>query len=134
MDDSTYLRILFKDSFRGIEITEINFFESGTNTSDFFYSVNYIFTRIGKVVNDDYIVACVLQLYCGMGTNESRSTCYKNCLFHICFNVFFSLAVAKVGVFPIRTKYFSTFFPQMHVFGPISYHLRLKTGQKACKS
>ena len=45
-------------------------------------TIENIFTRVGQVVYNNDIIACILKFYSSVRTDESGTTCYEDCLFH----------------------------------------------------
>ena len=63
-------------------VTQVHLLESRANACDFLNTVEYLDLRVREVIYDYYVVASLLQLYCGMATDEACTACYQNCLFH----------------------------------------------------
>ena len=84
MDDTANLGILLEDSFRGCKIAQVHLFKGRTDAGNLLNTIEHLNLGVREVVNDNHIIACLLQLYCGVTSDESCATGYKNGLFHKC--------------------------------------------------
>ena len=82
VDDTLDSRILLEHGLRCSLVTQVYLLESRANACDFLNTVEYLDLRVREVIYDYYVVASLLQLYCGMATDEACTACYQNCLFH----------------------------------------------------
>ena len=82
VDDTLNLRIFLEHCFSSIKIAKVHLLESRTNACNLLDTIENIFTRIGQVVYNNDIIACILKFYSSVRTDESGTTCYEDCLFH----------------------------------------------------
>ena len=83
MDDTLDVRVFLKHLLCSLLVTEVNLLKGRTDACDFLNTVEHFLIGVRQIVYYNYIVACLLQLYCSMATYEACTTCYQNCLFHI---------------------------------------------------
>ena len=89
VDDAADFGILLEDGLCSIVVTKVYFFEGGANAGDFLDSVDNVGAGVGKIVNDDNIVTCILEFNGGVRANETGVTCDQYSLFHMRYLVFF---------------------------------------------
>ena len=83
MNNTLNLRILLEYTLKGLHVAAVHLLEGGTNARNLLNTVNYVGIRVREIVNDYYLIACFLQFHGCMASNETRTTRYQNCLFHI---------------------------------------------------
>ena len=74
MDDALNTWIFLENAFEGWHITTVYLLESRTDACDFLNTIQHLDIRVGEIVDNDYFVACLLQLYSGTATNKTGST------------------------------------------------------------
>ena len=83
MDDALDVRILLENGLRRVKVAQIDLFKRRTNARDFLDAVEHFNLRVRQIVNDNYFVACLLQFYGRVRTDEAGSASHKDGLFHI---------------------------------------------------
>ena len=82
MDDALDAGVLLEHALKGFHVAAVHLFKGWADASYLLNTVNDVGIGIGKVVYNHYLIACLLQFYGGMASDESGAACYKNCLFH----------------------------------------------------
>ena len=91
VDDALYIGIFLEHSLCGSLVAQVYLLESRTHTCYLLNTVQYFYLRIGQIVYYHYVVACLLQLHCGVASDKACTTSHQNCLFHsYCFLLNFS--------------------------------------------
>ena len=83
MDNTFNARIFSKNSIHSCIVQAVYLFEFRTNTCNLFNVVDYVCTRVRKIIYDNYLVTTILKLYNCMRTDVTSSTCNQNSFFHI---------------------------------------------------
>ena len=96
MDDTLDVGILLEHSLRSSLVAQVYLLESRTDARDFLDAVEDFNLRIRQIVDNNNFVACLLQFYGGVGTNETGSTSNENGLFH--FSMLFKLVFHSAKV------------------------------------
>ena len=82
MDNTLDAGIFLEDALQLRQVAAVHLFEGGTNAGDFFNAIYDIGLGIAEVVDDNYVVACILQFDGGVRTDEAGTAGDQNCLFH----------------------------------------------------
>ena len=88
MDDAFNLRILLEDGLSGFLVAQVHLLKGRTDARDFLNAVEYFNLRVRQIVDNNNFVACLLQFYGGVRTDETGSACNKNCLLHFLIDSF----------------------------------------------
>ena len=73
VDDARDGRILLEHGLRGSLVAQIYLLEGRAHTRDLLDAVEHLYLGVGKVVDDDHVVASLDQFHGGMATDEARS-------------------------------------------------------------
>ena len=82
MDDTLNVRILLEDAFHSVLIAAVGLDELRTDARNLLNTIYDVGIRVGEVINNDYFVACILQFYGGVATDESGTASDENSLLH----------------------------------------------------
>ena len=73
VDDASDGRILLEHGLRGSLVAQIYLLEGRAHTRDLLDAVEHLYLGVGKVVDDDHVVASLDQFHGGMAADEARS-------------------------------------------------------------
>ena len=83
VDDALDVGIFLEHTLCRLLVAQVDILKGGTHSSDFLDAVEHFYLGVGQVVYDDYLVASLYEFYRSVGADETGSSSYQDCLFHI---------------------------------------------------